>query len=83
MIKYKTDEECIGCLSLTKVLFPHTGECKFTNDGITTIPYCECKICLLKVICKTACEKFLNTAKNYSLTNKLTLSDFPNKKAVD
>jgi hypothetical protein len=82
-MKIEIDNQCIGCLSLTKVPHYYKAECKYTNTRITSIPLCACKECLIKMICQTLCENFINTANSYSGTNKQSLLHYSNKKVDD
>jgi hypothetical protein len=77
------DKNCIGCLSLTRVPDYYKAECKFTDGGITSIPLCACKECLIKMICQTPCENFLTIAKSYRRTNEFLLTCFSDKKVID
>jgi hypothetical protein len=78
--KIEIDKNCIGCLSLTRVPHYHKAECKYTNGGVTSIPNCPCKECLIKIICQTSCENFLHTANSYKRTNKHILFHHSEKK---
>lgn len=51
----KVIEECKGCKSLIKL--PIKRECRFTPEGVSDIPSCPCKDCLVKVLCVEVCDK--------------------------
>jgi hypothetical protein len=78
--KIEIDKNCIGCLSLSRVPHDHKAECQYTNGGITSIPNCPCKECLIKMICDTTCENFSTTAKSYKRTDRHVLNHFSKRK---
>jgi len=77
----KTNQECKGCKSLMHVTEDGWLECHFTDTGTSFIPNCICGECLVKGVCVTPCEDFLNKANSYKRVNKLTLLPHTNKKA--
>ncbi len=46
-------DNCEGCLNYD----PKINEC---HDRFPMLDGCPCRECLIKVMCKTACESFLN-----------------------
>jgi hypothetical protein len=56
------NEGCEGCLSSYRYSSSYS-KCKFVNmwigKGYATIPNCECKTCLLKMICTNMCDEFM------------------------
>lgn len=57
---------CDGCYSF--VLFNDNeldNECTYTRGGIRDILNCPCKKCLIKSMCKDACDNFNKVYNNY------------------
>ena len=73
-----TTENCKGCLSKMHISTLSTrtierDECSHTDPSVLDIPECPCKVCIVKVMCDTLCQEFINTAKRYPRAQKLTL----------
>lgn len=56
---------CTGCLSLL-ITSAYKKECRFTKFGTSHMKKCPCKICLVKVICKSMCKNFSTFAEEYN-----------------
>jgi len=57
---------CDGCYSF--VLFNDIeidNECTYTRGGIIDLLNCPCKKCLIKGMCKDACDNFNKIYNNY------------------
>ena len=51
-------EECKNCLSFNYFnWFTNLYECRYTEKGSRYIQNCACADCLIKVLCKTKCNK--------------------------
>jgi len=71
-------EDCRGCLSKMHISTLSTGtierdECSHTDPSVLDIPECPCKVCIVKVMCNTLCQEFIDTAKRYPGAQRLTL----------
>lgn len=67
MPSYKLVEECRGCKSY--IMLPLKAECRFTIEGVSDIPDCPCKKCLVKVVCVEVCDPLSKIIKKLHSTS--------------
>ncbi len=49
--------ECEGC----NIYIPELGLCPAANEPVEDIKWCPCRECLVKPMCRLACNEFTNS----------------------